>query len=342
MARPHGSTTDHLTLLKDAQAAPTRWGFLALLRRAEALASGLPRIGRSRLPSQNVVDLAQTPSLAFPPATVESIEAAPHGRMRVRSLFLGLTGPMGALPTHLTEYAFYERRMGSERPFGGWLDLLTDRMLQFFYRAWADSQPTASADRPEDDRFGGYVAALSGAAHGAGEAKGFAGFSRDNRLHYAGAFVSRRSAAVLQDALSHLLGRPVRIRENVARWRDVEPGDRTRLGAPRRGGRHNTLGVDTVLGGRVRQAEDTFRVTVRATDADDYRRLLPGQSAHEAAREALHALAPSDLSWELELELPEPKAPGARLDGGAMLGAMSWAAPRGRAGVIRADARIRH
>lgn len=342
MARADRSTTDHLTFLARAASEPRAWGFLALLRRAEALAPGLPRIGRSRLPSQNVADLAQTPVLAFPPTTVESIEAAAQGRHRVRSLFLGLTGPMGALPLHLTEYAFYERRMGEHRPFGRWLDVLTDRMLQFFYRAWADSQPTANADRPEDDRFGGYVAALSGAGHGAGEETAFAGFGRDNRLHYAGAFVSRRSAAVVQDALSHLLQRPVRIREYVARWRDIDPADRTRLGAPGRRGGYNALGVDTVLGARVRQAEDTFRVTVRAADAEDYRRLLPGSAAHEAAREALHALAPSELSWELELEIAETQAPAGRLDGRAMLGAMSWASPQGRAGVIRADARIRH
>ena len=249
---------------------------------------------------------------------------------------------MGALPIHLSEYAFYERRMGEHRPFGRWLDVLTDRMLQFFYRAWADTQPAAQADRPGDDAFAGYVAALSGAATGAGALEPFGGFTRERRLHYAGSFVSRRSAAVLQDALSHMLRRPVRIREFVARWRDVEPADRTRLGSPARGRRYNALGLDTTLGARVRQAEDTFRVMIRATSLEDYRRLLPGQPAHEAAREALHAMAPSELSWEIELEIAETQAPGARLDGRSPLGMMSWVAPRGRPGVIRADARIRN
>jgi hypothetical protein len=38
------------------------------------------------------------------------------------------------------------------------LDLLAGRMLQFFYRAWADSQPAAQADRPADDRFADVIA----------------------------------------------------------------------------------------------------------------------------------------------------------------------------------------
>ena len=67
MASADGPTPDHLSFLRGEAALPKAWGFLALLRRAEALAPSLPRIGRSRLPSQNVADLAQTPSLAFQP-----------------------------------------------------------------------------------------------------------------------------------------------------------------------------------------------------------------------------------------------------------------------------------
>lgn len=341
MARADRPTTDHLKIIDAAGRDAGRWGFLALLRRAEAHAPTLPRIGRSRLPAQNVVDLAQTPSLAFPSSTVESVERTRSGRRRVRSLFLGLTGPMGALPIHLTEYAFYERRMGEQRPFGRWLDVLTDRMLQFFYRAWADTQPAAQADRKGDDRFGAYVAALSGAGGPLAEDRE-GGFDHERRLHYAGAFVSRRSAAVMRDGLSHILRRPVRLKEFIPRWRDIDPADRTRLGAPDRGGRYNQLGLDMVLGARVRQAEDTFRVMVRAVSTEDYARLLPGQSAHDATREALHALTPSELSWELQLEIDEAQAPGARLDGASPLGLMSWAAPKGRAGLVRADARMRN
>jgi type VI secretion system protein ImpH len=311
-----------------------RFGFFALVRGAESRARGLPRVGRSRQPAQNVVDLAHAPTLEFPGRTIDQIEFTPTGRARIRSLFLGLTGPMGALPLHLTEYAYYERRQARSHPFGRFLDLLTDRMLQFFYRAWGDSQPAVHAERPEDDRFAAYLAALSGGTEGATDKDPFPARAR---LHYAGVFATRRSAAVLQDALSHLLRTGVRLREFIVRWRDVEASDRTRIGVT---GGFNQLGRDTVLGGRVRIAEDTFRVIVRTKNIDEYEAFLPGAARHAVAGAALNALAPSHLDWELELEIAEHAAPGARLNGKARLGHTSWLAPAGGQN-FRADARLR-
>ncbi|HEX8570891.1 MAG TPA: type VI secretion system baseplate subunit TssG [Caulobacteraceae bacterium] len=337
MAPADGSPPDHLShvrFLQDAKKDVARYGFLALVRGAEARAKNLPRVGRSRQPAQNVVDMAHAPALHFPGRTIEDIEFTPSGRVRIRSLFLGLTGPMGALPLHLSEYAFYERRQARSQPFGRFLDLLTDRMLQFFYRAWGDSQPAVHADRPGDDRFAGYLAALSGGMEGATEDGAFPARAR---LHYAGIFAGRRSAAALQDGLSHLLRTPVRLKEFIARWREVEPSDRTRLGVT---GGFNQLGRDTVLGGRVRIAEDTFRVIIRTRDVDEYEAFLPGSTRHEVARAGLEALAPSHLDWELELEVPDSKAPPLRLDGKGRLGHTSWL---GRLGTedYRADARLR-
>jgi len=334
MAGADGRAPDHLVYLSAIGPNARRYGFFALLRRLEARAKSLPRIGRSRLPAQNVIDLAQEPSLEFPATTISSIEGTAGGRYRARSLFFGLTGPMGALPTHLTEYAFYERRTNTERPFGRFLDLLTDRMSQFFYRAWAETQPAAQADRPGDDRFRAYLAAISGAGEAPAENGDYGKF---HPLHYAGAFASRRSPAALQDTLSHLLRKPVRLREFIVRWREVDPADRSRIGGT---GSFNQLGVNSILGARVCVAEDTLRVMVRADGIDDYIQLLPGHARHKAAKEAINALKPSQLEWELELELDERHAPAARLDGRSPLGLASWIAPQGRK-VIRADARIR-
>jgi type VI secretion system ImpH/TssG family protein len=334
MAGQDRAQSNHLSLFRTAAANARRFGFFALLRAAEARASALPRVGRSRTPAQNVATLAEAPALGFPETTLDSIGFDRAGRARVEGRFLGLTGPMGPLPLHLTEYAIYERRYGKARPFGRFLDLLAERMLQFFYRAWADSQPLAHADRPEDDRFAGYLAALSGAGEGAGEDSAL---PLRARLHYAGLFAGRRSASALQDGLSHLLGTAVTLREFRTRWRDIEPEDRTRLG---RTGAFNALGRDAVLGGRVCSAEDAFQVVVKARSMAEYADLLPSGRRYAIAAEALTAFAPSHLDWEIELEIDEAAATSARLDGAAALGWTSWAAIEGRPHV-RADARLR-
>ena len=87
-------------------------------------------------------------------------------------------------------------------------------------------------------------------------------------------------------------------------------------------------------------AQDAFGVAVTAASLDDYERFLPGGAAYELAREAVEALKPTHLAWELSLRIPETAAPGARLDGRAKLGWTSWLTPEGR-DVLRADARLR-
>jgi type VI secretion system ImpH/TssG family protein len=334
MAATDGPAPDHLSFLRQAAEQARRYGFFPLVRAAEARARHLPRVGRSRLPAQNVLDMAHAPSMEFPGATLEAIEFRGTGRATVRGCFVGLTGPMGPLPLHLTEFARYERRYARKQPFGRFLDLLTDRFLQFFYRAWADSQPACHADRPGDDRFLGYIAAVSGANLGAERATAF---PAEARAYYAGLFASRRSAAVLQDGLSDLLRTPVQIEEFAGGWRDVELDDRTLLGRPDRACR---LGVDAMLGGRVNLVEDSFRVAVTVDDITAYEAFLPEGLAHRLAAEATQALKPDHLDWDLSLRIHETKAPPATLGGGARLGWTSWVAPAGR-DVIRADARLK-
>jgi type VI secretion system ImpH/TssG family protein len=330
MAAADRPTPEHLGFLQRVSGEIQRYGVLALLRALEARARDLPRIGHARLPEQNVADLVQVPHLAFPGTTLERVEMS-AGRARVEGYWLGLTGPMGPLPLHLTEFATYERRYSKTQPFGRFLDMLAGRMLQFFYRAWADAQPAAHADRDQDDRFAGYLARLSGATEGVAAD---AAFPARARLHYAGLFASRRSAAGLQDALAHLLCTPVRLREFQTRWREIDGGDRTRLGTA-----FNGLGTDAVLGGRVRSVSDAFQVVVRAGSIRDYEGFLPTGGRFKIAAEAIDAFAPSHLEWDIELEVDEHDVRPARLDGMARLGWTSWMAPTGGAGV-RADARL--
>ncbi|HMO68517.1 MAG TPA: type VI secretion system baseplate subunit TssG [Novosphingobium sp.] len=292
-----------------------RAGLFAILRRAEAAAADKPRIGAARRPEQSIVDLVQEPSLGFAATTLDQLEFR-HGRPRLSGYWLGLLGPMGPLPTHMSEFAFYERRYAQKQPFGDWLALISGRMLQAFYRAWAESQPAAQADRPAQDRFAEWVGALSGAMEGAGAESRFMDRAR---LHYAGLFAGPRSALAIEDALGHLMRQPATVIEFMPRWRALEPEDCTRLG-----GQFATLGQDAVLGTRIYSASDAFRVVVRAENLAEYQTLMPGGDRFAVAAEAIEAFKPTHLEWDLCVELADSQAPGARLDGRARLGWSSW------------------
>lgn len=333
MADTGRSASHHLNFLREAADSANHFGFFALLRHAESRAGELPRIGRSRMPAQNIADFAHSPTLDFPGATIERIDFGKHGRARIRTLFLGLTGPMGPLPLHLTEFANYERRYSQQQPFGRFLDLITDRFLQLFYRAWADSQPVAHADRPADDAFADYLAALGGVP---AQARNSA-FPWHARIHYLGAFASRRNPAMLQDCLSHLLRVGVAVQEFIPVSRRIFPEDRTRIG---RKGAFNRLGGNAVLGGRVRTIDDTVRVRLQLRDMAEYREFLPDGKRFALIAECNSAFLPSHIDWQLQLEISEIKTDPVRLDGKSQLGWSAWMW-RHRRNAYRRDARLR-
>lgn len=321
----------HLSFLAAAAEARKRFGLFPIVRGAEARAPGLPRVGLAKRPAQSIANLHQVPTLAFPDSTLEEVEVR-GGRAWVGGFWFGLTGPMGPLPSHMTEFAVFERRYAKKRPFGRWLDLLSGRMLQFFYRAWADSQPAAQADRHDDDRFADHVAKLTGAGEVVGATTTF---PAQARVHYAALFASRRSAGGIEDAMTHLLGQKVKVLEYQSRWREIEADDRTRLGRSLCG-----LGNEAMLGQRAKIVSDAFRVVIRARSRADYDALLPSGPRFRILSEALDAFAPSHLEWDVALEVAGRDARPARLDGTTRLGWSGWLDRTGDNGV-RGDVHLR-
>jgi type VI secretion system protein ImpH len=330
MARTPRPTSDHLALLGRAASQVARLEPLALLRAVEASAPALPRIGEAKLPTDDIVMLAQTPMMAFPAASLSAIVLS-GVRPRIAGYWLGLTGPMAPLPLHLTEFAAYERRYAKQQPFGDFLDLVAGRMLQFFYRAWSAASPTASIDRPGDDRFGDRLAALTGAQQGVPPDSALPARAR---LRYAALYASPRSASAIADALADLLRVPVRIVENITRWRDIELEDRSSLG---RG--FVALGHDLIAGARVQTVQDAFRVVLQLPDARTYATFLPGGKSFALLTAALDSFAPPHLEWEAELEMPVAAIQPARLGADMRIGWSVWTARPGGGGT-RAEARL--
>ena len=332
-----GTSTDYLTdLLAEVEADPTRWGAFALLRGVDAATPNGPRIGEALDPAREVLDLAHQPSQDFPRTTIAAFVPGKR-RPTARSQHLGLTGPMGPLPTHLTEIAIFERRKRGPTPFADFLDLISARALQRFFRAWAEADRSAQADRPADDRFAGYIGAVSGAADlsfidpsarpkpdKTGDA-----FDGWRRLPYAGHLAGLRSASAVGDLLAHLLERPVRVVETVGRWREIPVDARTTVGRA-----HAGLGRGATLGGRFYAVEFDVAFEIGAGSMAGLDDLLPGGHANRLLGEAARTALPKHLDWRARVTIPEGAIEPARL-GRTRLGWTSWIAPRGTARIRR-------
>ncbi len=306
-------------------ARPWAFGFYQAMRLIEAGHRDRPRFGRSVRPAQDAVRLAQEPSVVFAPATLAAWEAPEEGRpARLLVHFFGLFGPDGPLPLHLTEYARDRRRNFRDPSFQRFADIFHHRALSLFWRAWADSRPTVSFDRPEQDRFATYVGALIGL--GMTSLRDRDAMPDATKLHFAGHLATQtRHADGLAAILSAFFAVPVRIECFVGSWLTLQDGDRTRLGVSPQTG---ALGGTTLLGGRVWSRQEKFRIVFGPLNLADYLRLLPGGSSFHRVIPIVRNYAGDTLVWDVNLVLRAGEVPPTRLGQQGRLGWTSWLMPR--------------
>ena len=106
------------------EAEPFRFSFYRALRHLECLHSDRPRLGEAMRASEEPVRLGQEPSLGFAPSNLASFSKGANGKpSRLAVRFLGLFGPNGPLPLHLTEYAYDREHNFGDRTFRCFADV---------------------------------------------------------------------------------------------------------------------------------------------------------------------------------------------------------------------------
>lgn len=155
---------DTVTALERLRSRPHAFSLFAALRLLEQAFAQQPRLGESRKAADDAVRLGQAAHLSFAPSDLAEVGTAEEGRVALEQFGFGLFGPNGPLPLHLTELAYERRRQKEDATLVDFLNLFQHRLISLFYRAWAESEPAVSLDRPESDRFRTYVGALLGLA----------------------------------------------------------------------------------------------------------------------------------------------------------------------------------
>ena len=118
------------TLAERLRDQPHEYAFFAAMRLLEAAHRGRPRFGHSKRPAQDALRLAQEPSVTHAPAMLAGYEPGADGRPdRLLVHFLGLFGPDGPLPLHLTEYASNRRRNHGDATFQRFADLFLQKQI---------------------------------------------------------------------------------------------------------------------------------------------------------------------------------------------------------------------
>jgi type VI secretion system protein ImpH len=321
---------------KDAiSAAPQRYSFFDVLRLLERTRQDLPRIGLSGARDEEIAILGQSPFVEFPASNLDEFGIDPQNRFVVRSRFLGMLGPQGALPMHTTYEARHRADMRAVS-FARFLDVFNHRFQQLFFRAWADARPAAQFDRPDEDRFAFYV----GAAVGIGTASFRHRDSLDDmaKLAVSGLLSPAvKSASRLRGMITYLFKANVEIEQFVGMWLPLERGDQTSIG-----GLNSRLGEDVMLGASVYSLQDKFRIKIRARTLDEFQKYLPDGEHCVTLADAVSFYLGDLLAYEVELGLPDRETRPTQLGSFGRLGWTSWMKQKDRtsAGNMRWDCRF--
>lgn len=318
-----------LALLEEIGRAPDRFDFFQVLRRIERSFAESARLGQGQHPSDEPVRIAQEASLAFSPSVVRALERSGGGAPRLVTNFLGLLGPNGPLPLHLTEYARDRQRNSGDPALTHFLDIFHHRILSLFYRAYANGQPTFDRDRPDSARFPLYVGALLGIPSPRREG----GVPHSFALYFAGRLAARtRNAEGLAAMVGSWFGVPARVESFVGEWVEVPAIARARLGGPEVGTR---LGLGMALGKRAWLPQGRFRVEIgplTTEQADGFQTDGP----HLAALAALVRTYTGDaMDWDARLVFDDAACAPCPLGKSTRLGRAFWLGKRPRTAIVQ-------
>jgi len=300
------------------RAQPQRFELFAALRLLERVHRDRPRLGRSARPSEDAVRLRQPPFLSFAPGDIAAYApGSGAGPATLDTWVLGLFGPNGPLPLHLTEYAIERVQNGRDTTLRAFADLFHHRLLALFYRAWADAQPVVQGDRPDEDRFRFHVGALIGMGPDTGDAVVSTG-----ARHHAGRMLSHaRNAEGLRALLQQAFDVPVQVQEFIGEWMPLPDEAWMRLGsAPA----VSSLGTTAVLGGHVRGAQHRFRLQLGPLDGAAFRAFLPGGRPLDELAALVRAYVGDEQAWDVQLVLRAGDVPTSRMGQAGRLGLDTW------------------
>lgn len=318
-----------------------RFEFFQAVRLLEKLLPDRKPLGRDFAPRQEVARLRCHSSLQFPASELNDVRFDEDRPPQVFVRFFGMTGLLGALPQHYTEIIL-ERQNRKDTTLRDFLDLFNHRLLSLFYRAWekyrfwiqgertihreAEARGIGGEvyrsfvihERPRLDPVSDCVLSLAGLGQPAlryrlgnrHELTPRLEISDETLRYYSGLLAQRhRSAMGLEHLLEDYFRRRVRIQQMCGQWLVLDEPDRTRLSP----GQNTQLGVSTVAGWRVWDAQGKFRVRIGPVGYAQFCDLLPIGSANRPLTQLARLYAGQQFDFDLELCLWAREAPRLRL-----------------------------
>lgn len=284
-------------------------------------------VGRDTRPADEPVRLKAEAALAYPFSELAQATQDVDGRVTLEVSFLGMFGPSGALPQHYTQ-AIIDRSRHKDHALRDFLDLFNHRWLSLFYRSWEKNDFAAAYQTAhslgQEDAVTRILWCLIGM--GSSGLRGRLRLQDKSLLYYAGLLADTRSRqSTLANVLSDWFKIPVQVLQFTGQWIRIAPADQTRLRISKLGqSSNNRLGTDAVVGERVWNVENRFRLQIGPLNRQTFTRFSPmGESLC-----ALHALARTyvgpQFDFDIQAVLQGEQVPGIRLGSSTEPSFLGW------------------
>ena len=309
-------------LPRELIAEPYRFAFFQAVRLLQQFQPGAARVGGYGDPAQEAVRFRVHQSFGFPASEIQALDFPPEHPARMTVNFMGLTGPLGVLPLHYTDF-IRERNRARDTALADFLDIFNHRVISLFYLAWEKYRPAATFNPGGEDPFCERLYCFLGL--GTGGLRGRREIPDASMLFNGGLLMMHsRPALVLEEVLRGYFGVPVEVEQFVGGWKGIEIDARCSLGQERF---NACLGVGAVVGDEIWDAQSGVRVQLGPLDLEQYEEFLPGGGAHQHLRAWVAYFAGLEFSVELRLVLERQEVPGCELgeaSEGPRLGWTTW------------------
>jgi type VI secretion system protein ImpH len=310
-----------LDLIRALEETPFGFDFFRAVRLLEAQFASGPRLGESLVPRRDPVRFGQKPSLAFAPSTLQEFKRGDSEHPPcLYANFLGLFGPNGPLPLHITEFAHDRQHNAGDDSMVAFFDVFHHRILSLFYRAWAVNQKAADLDRPDDSHFARYIGSLCGL--GMDSLRDRDAVPDWAKLYFSGRLACQtRNAEGLEAIIAVYFGIPTEVQTFRGHWMPLPESSVCRLGeSPDTG----SLGVTTIVGARMWDCQLKFRIRLGPMTMADMEHLLPCAEAFHGLRCWVMNYVGEEFFWDVQLVLQAEEVPGTCLGRTSRLGWTSW------------------
>ncbi len=299
--------------------------FFELLRRLERR-GGL--FGYSGHADREPARLGQHVRLSFSAKDVVAFrQAKDKTPARVTVANLGLMGPEGPMPLHLTRWVLdrlsqrwftgADARQTSDTTFVDFVNILQHRMIALYYRAWADAHPAVQVERAVGGRVRAMLEAMAGI--------GLPGTHNPDldavKLRQAASLASQVDGPErLTLFLAEAFKVPVQIKEFVATWMTIPATLQTRLAQA-----YAVLGRGATIGPRVFSRQSRIELRVGPLGYEEFKTFLPGGQRLKMFKQAVRDMVGESLDVDLRIVLAREAVPPPRI-GAVQLGRTTWLA----------------